>query len=146
STFAVQGFSFAGMGQNNGMAFVKLKDWGDRKDDSLSAQAVAGRGMAAMSQVKDAMIFVFAPPAMPELGVAAGFSMFLQDNAAQGHEALLQARNQLLGMAAQSELLRNVRPNGQEDTPQLRVDVDVAKAAALSLPQSDRKSVVEGKG
>src|SRR5690606_32565096 len=136
STFAVQGFSFAGMGQNNGMGFVKLKDWGDRKDDSLSAQAVAGRGMAAMSQVKDALIFVFAPPAMPELGVAAGFSMFLQDIAAKGHEALLQACNKLRGMAARGEQLRNVRPNGQEDTPQLRVDVDVAKAAALSLPQS----------
>ena len=136
STMAVQGFSFAGMGQNNGMAFIKLKDWGERTDPSLSAAAVAGRGMAAMSQVKDAMIFVFAPPAMPELGVASGFSLLLQDNAALGHEALLEARNQLLGMAAQSELLANVRPNGQEDTPQLRVEVDVERAAALSLPQS----------
>src|SRR5690606_38324164 len=93
STMAVQGFSFAGMGQNNGMAFVKLKDWSERADEELSAQSVAARGMAAMSQVKDALSFVFAPPAMPELGVAAGFSMFLQDNAEQGHEALLQARN-----------------------------------------------------
>src|SRR5690554_4491787 len=136
SVMAVQGFSFAGMGQNNGMAFVKLKDWGERTDDSLSAAAVAQRGMAAMSQVKDAMIFVFAPPAMPELGVASGYSFFLQDNAGLGHEALLDARNQLLGMAAQSDLLVNVRPNGQDDTPQLRVDVDVARAAALSLPQA----------
>ncbi|MGY0634787.1 efflux RND transporter permease subunit [Luteimonas sp. A478] len=136
SVFTVQGFSFAGMGQNNGMAFVKLKDWDERTDDSLSATSVAERGMAAMSQVKDALIFVFAPPAMPELGVAAGYSFFLQDNAAMGHEALLDARNQLLGMAGQSDLLVNVRPNGQDDTPQLRVDVDVAKAGALSLPQA----------
>ncbi|HRP72270.1 MAG TPA: efflux RND transporter permease subunit [Luteimonas sp.] len=136
SVFTVQGFSFAGMGQNNGMAFVKLKDWSERTDDSLSVGAVAQRGMAALSQVKDAMIFVFPPPAMPELGVAAGYSFFLQDNASQGHEALLNARNQLLGMAGQSDLLVNVRPNGQEDTPQLRIDVDVAKAAALSLNQA----------
>src|SRR5690606_80611 len=103
SIFAVQGFSFAGMGQNSGFAFVKLKDWDERTDDSLSAASVAQRGMAALSQVKDALIFVFAPPAMPELGIASGFSLFLQDHAGQGHEALLDARNQLLGMAAQSD-------------------------------------------
>lgn len=135
SVFAVQGFSFAGMGQNTGMAFVKLKDWDQRSDASLSASAVAGRGMGALSRIKDAFIFVFAPPAMPELGVAAGYSFFLQDNGAQGHEALLDARNQLLGMAGQSGLLANVRPNGQEDTPQLRIDVDVARAGALGLTQ-----------
>ncbi|MEN1941379.1 efflux RND transporter permease subunit [Luteimonas sp. MJ246] len=136
SVFAVQGFSFAGMGQNTGIAFVKLKDWSERTDPELSANAVAGRGMAAMSQVKDAQIFVFAPPAMPELGIASGYSFYLQDNGAQGHDALIAARNQLLGMAGESELLANVRPNGQEDTPQLRIDVDVAKAGALGLSQA----------
>ncbi|NLA67633.1 MAG: efflux RND transporter permease subunit, partial [Gammaproteobacteria bacterium] len=135
SVFSVQGFSFAGMGQNTGMAFVKLKDWGERGDADLSASAVAGRGMAALSQVKDAFIFVFAPPAMPELGVASGYAFYLKDNAGLGHDALIDARNQLLGMAGQSGLLANVRPNGQEDTPQLRIDVDVAKAGALGLTQ-----------
>src|SRR3546814_830574 len=120
SVFAVQGFSFAGMGQNTGIAFVKLKDWSERTDPELSASAVAGRGMAAMSQVKDAAIFVFAPPAMPELGIATGYSFYLQDNGGHGHEALIAARDQLLGMAGESALLANVRPNGQEDTPQLR--------------------------
>ncbi|MGY1458469.1 efflux RND transporter permease subunit [Luteimonas sp. A534] len=135
SVFAVQGFSFAGMGQNTGIAFIKLKDWSERANAELSASAVAGRGMAAMSQVKDAAIFVFAPPAMPELGIATGYSFYLQDNGAQGHDALIAARNQLLGLAGQSGMLANVRPNGQEDTPQLRIDVDVAKAGALGLSQ-----------
>ena len=133
SVMAVQGFSFAGMGQNAGMAFVKLKDWSERPGADQQAGAVAGRGMAAMSQVKDAMIFTFPPPAMPELGIGAGYTFFLKDNAGLGHEALLGARNQLLGMAAQSELLANVRPNGQEDTPQLRLDIDNARAGALGL-------------
>lgn len=133
SVFSVQGFSFAGMGQNAGMAFIKLTDWEERTDEESLAGAIAQRGMAAMSQVKDAFIFVMAPPAMPELGIAAGYSFFLQDNAGLGHEALLDARNQLLGMAGQSELLANVRPNGQEDTPQFRIDVDVERASALGL-------------
>ncbi|MGO1542040.1 MAG: efflux RND transporter permease subunit [Luteimonas sp.] len=133
SVLSVQGFSFSGMGQNAGMAFVKLKDWDERTSDDLSAAAVAGRGMAALSQIKDSLAFAFAPPAMPELGIAAGYSFYLQDNAGQGHEALLAARNQLLGMAGQSELLTNVRPNGQEDTPQLRINVDTARAGALGL-------------
>ncbi|MBJ6985011.1 efflux RND transporter permease subunit [Luteimonas sp. MC1750] len=133
SVMAVQGFSFAGMGQNAGMAFIKLKDWSERPDADQQAGAVAGRGMAAMSQVKDAMIFTFPPPAMPELGIGAGYTFFLKDNAGLGHEALLGARNQLLGLAAQSELLANVRPNGQEDTPQLRLDIDNARAGALGL-------------
>ena len=133
SVLSVQGFSFAGMGQNAGMAFVKLTDWDERTDEESAAASIAQRGMAALSQVKDAFIFVMAPPAMPELGIASGYSFFLQDNGGLGHEALLDARNQLLGMAAQSELLANVRPNGQEDTPQFRVNVDVERAAALGL-------------
>ncbi|MCX7556892.1 efflux RND transporter permease subunit [Xanthomonadaceae bacterium JHOS43] len=135
SVFSVQGFSFAGMGQNTGMAFIKLTDWGERKAPEKGAAAVAGRGMGALSQIKDAFIFVFAPPAMPELGVASGYTFYLKDNAGQGHDALIAARNQMLGMAGQSGLLANVRPNGQEDTPQLRIEVDVAKAGALGLAQ-----------
>ncbi len=133
SIFTVQGFSFAGSGQNNGLAFVKLKDWSERTTPDLSANAVAGRGMAALSQIKDAMVFAFAPPAMPELGTAAGFTFYLKDNAGLGHEALVAARNQFLGAAGQDKLLVNVRPNGQEDTPQLRLDIDKEKASALGL-------------
>ena len=132
SIFAIQGFSFAGMGQNAGMAFVKLKDWKDR-DAEQSVGAVTGRAMGALGGIKDAFIFAFPPPAMPELGIGSGYTFFLKDNSGQGHEALLNARNQLLGAAGQSKLLANVRPNGQEDTPQLRIDVDVEKANALGL-------------
>src|SRR3546814_12171716 len=88
------------MGQNTGIAFVKLKDWSERTDPELSASAVAGRGMAAMSQVKDAAIFVFAPPAMPELGIATGYSFYLQDNGGHGPEALIAARDQQTGRAS----------------------------------------------
>ncbi|RJG01061.1 efflux RND transporter permease subunit [Noviherbaspirillum sedimenti] len=142
SVFSVQGFSFAGTGQNNGIAFIKLKDWSERKSAGMGVDAVAGRAMGAFSQIKDVMAFAFAPPAMPELGTAAGFAFFLKDNAGQGHEALLAARNQLLGAAAQSKLLSKVRPNGQEDTPQFRIEVDNEKAAALGLSLADINSTL----
>ena len=137
SIFTVQGFSFAGTGQNTGVAFVSLKDWSERKSAALSVQAVAGRAMGAFMQIKDAFAFAFAPPAVPELGIAGGYNFYLKDNVGVGHEALTQARNQFLGMAAQSKLLANVRPNGQEDTPQFRIDIDTAKAAALGLADAD---------
>jgi multidrug efflux pump len=137
AVFAVQGFSFSGTGQNNAMAFVNLKDWSERKQRELHSDAVAGRAMAALSQIKDAFAFAFVPPPIPELGVASGFAFFLKDNGGSGHDALIAARNQLLGAAAQSKLLANVRPNGQEDTPQFHIDVDKEKAAALGLAIAD---------
>ncbi len=133
SVFTVQGFSFGGTGQNTGIAFVNLKDWDEREDESLSVGAVAGRAMAAFSQIKDAMVFAFPPPALPELGRAQGFAFYLQDNLGRGHDELMAARNQFLGAAAQSKLLVNVRPNGQEDTPEFRLDIDAEKAGALGL-------------
>ncbi|HEX4885091.1 MAG TPA: efflux RND transporter permease subunit [Casimicrobiaceae bacterium] len=133
SIFTVQGFSFGGAGQNVGIAFISLKDWSQRESEALGVGAVARRAMGAFSQIRDALVFAFAPPAVPELGIAGGFNLYLKDNAGLGHEALLQARNQFLGMAAQSKLLANVRPNGQEDTPQFRIDVDMEKAAARGL-------------
>ena len=131
--FSIQGFSFSGSGQNNGMAFVNLKHWSEREAPELHADAVAARAMGALSQIKDAFAFAFVPPPMPELGVSSGFAFFLKDNAGRGHEALTAARNQFLGAAAQSKVLANVRPNGQDDRPQFRIDVDEKKAAALGL-------------
>ena len=116
----VLGFSFAGNGQNMAMAFVRLKDWSERQDPSLKVDAVSKRAMAAFSKIRNAQVFAFAPPAIMELGNATGFDFQLQDKSGLGHEALLQARNQLLGMAAQNKNLVAVRPNGQEDQPQLR--------------------------
>ncbi len=140
--FTVQGFSFSGMGQNNGMAFVNLKDWSERTEPEQHVTAVAGRAMGAFSQIKDALVFAFAPPAMPELGTSAGFVFYLKDTAGLGHEALLGARNQFLGAAMQNPKLANVRPNGMEDTPQLRIDVDVAKAASMGLAIADVNSTL----
>ena len=142
SVFSVQGFSFAGSGQNNAMAFIKLKDWDEREEESESAKSVAMRGMGALSQIKDAIAYAFSPPALPELGTSAGFAMYLKDNANQGHDALIAARNQLLGMAGQSALLSGVRPNGQEDTPQFRLRVDNAKASALGVSIADINSTL----
>ncbi|MGY1424569.1 efflux RND transporter permease subunit [Lysobacter sp. A289] len=142
SVFSVQGFSFGGTGQNNGMAFVKLKDWGERTSDDASATAIAGRAMVGLAGIQDAFAFAFAPPAIPELGTAAGFTFYLKDNAAQGHDALIAARNQLLGAAAQSPVLVNVRPNGQEDSPQLRLDIDQEKASALGLSTANINSTL----
>ncbi|MEX0707286.1 MAG: efflux RND transporter permease subunit [Woeseia sp.] len=143
SMFAVQGFSFAGGGQNNALAFVKLRDWSERTSDDLSVNAVAGRASAAFSQIKDAMAFAFAPPAVQELGRSAGFDFYLKDNASNGHDALVDARNQLLQAAAESPLLMNVRHNGQEDSPQFRLDVDIEKASALGLSVGSINSTLQ---
>ncbi|MEZ5485180.1 MAG: efflux RND transporter permease subunit [Lysobacteraceae bacterium] len=142
SVFAVQGFSFSGSGQNNGMAFVKLKDWEERTTPESSVNAVAGRAMGALMQIKDAMAFAVAPPPVMELGTTGGFNVYLKDYAGQGHEALIAARNQLLGAAGQSPLLAGVRPNGQEDTPQFRLDIDTEKASALGVPIAEINSTL----
>jgi len=136
SVFTLAGFNFAGRGQNAGMAFVRMKDWSLRQDARLRVPAVSRRAMGALSRVKDAMVFVFAPPAVLELGNANGFDLQLQDLAGVGHTALMQARNQLLMAAAQNPALVGVRPNGLEDTPQYKIDVDREKASALGLSLS----------
>jgi len=143
SMFAVQGFSFAGGGQNNALAFVKLKDWSERTSDDLNVAAVAGRASVAFSQIKDAMAFAFAPPAVQELGRSAGFDFYLKDNASLGHDALVDARNQLLRAAAESPLLTNVRHNGQEDSPQFRLDIDIEKASAHGLSVGSINSTLQ---
>jgi multidrug efflux pump len=142
STFSVQGFSFAGSGQNNGIVFVKLKDWDERTSPESSVDALVGRAMGAFSQIKDAMVFALAPPPVPELGQSGGFNLYLKDNAGAGHEALVDAREQMLAAAGQSTLLAGVRLNGQEDTPQFRLDVDTEKAAALGVPIADINSTL----
>ncbi|MGK5044943.1 efflux RND transporter permease subunit [Janthinobacterium sp. GB4P2] len=142
SVFAVAGFSFGGNGQNTGIAFVRLKDWALRKDVAQKAPAVAGRAMGKLLQIKDAMVFTFAPPAVLELGNATGFDMQLQDIGGVGHDALMAARNQLLGMASQNPTMVGVRPNGQEDTPQYKIDIDQQKATALGLQISEINRVL----
>jgi multidrug efflux pump len=132
SLFTVQGFSFGGTGQNNAMGFIKLKDWSERESPDLRVDALAARAMAALSEIKDAMVFAYPPP-IRELGRSAGFVLYLKDNANVGHDALLAARDQFLGTATQDPLLVNVRPGGQEDAPQFRLDIDVEKASALGV-------------
>jgi len=112
---------------------VTLKDWNERKDPAHAAEAVAGRAFGALSGIRDAFIYPLNPPPIPELGSASGFSFRLQDRAGQGHQALVNARNQLLGMASQSKVLAQVRPDGLEDAPQLEIDIDRDKAQALGV-------------
>jgi len=133
SMVGVMGFSFSGQGQNAGLAFVTLKDWEERKDPAHSASALAGRAFGALSGIRDAFIYPLSPPPIPELGNASGFSFRLQDRSGAGHEALINARNQLLGMAGQSKILSQVRPDGLEDAPQLQIDIDRDKASALGV-------------
>jgi len=142
SVFTVSGFSFSGAGQNAGLAFVRLKDFEHRKAAKLKAQAVAGRAMGAFGQIRDAMVFAVIPPSVPELGTSSGFDFQLQDIGGVGHEALMNARNQMLGMASQNPDLAGVRPNGQDDTPQLKIEVDQAKAGALGLTTADINSAL----
>ena len=133
SMVGVLGFSFSGQGQNAALAFVTLKDWSERSGKEHSAESIAGRAFGALSGIRDAFIFPLSPPPIPELGNASGFTFRLQDRAGAGHDALLGARNQLLGMASKSPLLVQVRPDGLEDAPQLQVDIDRDRANALGV-------------
>ncbi|WP_413528092.1 multidrug efflux RND transporter permease subunit AcrB [Rahnella inusitata] len=138
SVFTVNGFGFAGRGQNTGIAFVSLKDWSERSGAENKVPAIAGRAMGAFSTIKDALVFPFNLPAIVELGTATGFDFQLIDQANLGHDKLTQARNQLLGMIAQHpDLLTQVRPNGLEDTPQFKIEIDQEKATALGVSISD---------
>jgi multidrug efflux pump len=135
--FGVAGYSFGGSGQNAGLTFTRLKPWSERPHADQTAQAVVGRAMKFFPQIRDAMVFAFAPPAALELGNANGFDMELEDRAGLGHEALMAARNQLLGLAAKNPTLFAVRPNGQDDMPEYRLDIDQQKASALGLSLAD---------
>ncbi|HAF5698883.1 TPA: efflux RND transporter permease subunit [Salmonella enterica] len=138
SVFTVNGFSFSGQGQNSGMAFVSLKPWEERNGEENSVEAVIARATRAFSQIRDGLVFPFNMPAIVELGTATGFDFELIDQGGFGHDALTKARNQLLGMVAKHpDLLVRVRPNGLEDTPQFKLDVDQEKAQALGVSLSD---------
>ncbi|CAD5255442.1 multidrug efflux system protein [Alteromonas sp. 38] len=140
--FTVVGFSFAGQAQNAGMGFVNLNDWSVR-DESDSAFALVGRAFGAFSQIEDASAFPIVPPPIMELGNATGFDMQLVDRGSNGHVALMNARNQLLGMAAQNPKLAGVRPNGLSDVPQFKVNIDSEKASALGLNLSEINSALQ---
>ncbi|RJF93605.1 efflux RND transporter permease subunit [Sphingomonas cavernae] len=133
----VRGFSFFGQGQANAIAFVPLKPWEERPGKENRADTLAGKAMGMIMQIKDAFVFTLNPPSIPELGVASGFTFKLQNRGGADYAALLGARNQLLGMAMQSPVLAGVRPEGQEDAPQLRVQIDRIKARALGLSIAD---------
>jgi multidrug efflux pump len=141
SVFSVIGFSFSGRGQNNGIAFVSLKDWSERTDAGQDVQSVAKRAMGAFSKIKDAMVFPFVPPAITQLGTSTGFNLQMQDLGGLGREAMVSARGQFLGLASKDPRLVGVRPNGQDDTPQFKLDVNQEKAAALGVSLTDINSV-----
>ena len=142
SVLAISGFGFSGRGQNSGIAFIRLKDWGVRGEPGQKASAIAGRAMGAFAKIKEATIFAVVPPAISELGNATGFQLQLQDRGGLGHEALISARDQLLGLAAKEPTLTRVRQGGLEDTPQYKIDVDQEKAAALGLAIGDINSTL----
>jgi hydrophobe/amphiphile efflux-1 (HAE1) family protein len=140
SVFGVTGFSFSGAGENQVFAFISLKDWKERTTPDKKVAAIVGRAFAAFSQYKDAFALAFAPPAVLELGNATGFDFELVDNGNHGHQALMNARNQMLGMIAQDPNLAMVRPNGLEDTPQYQLEIDQDKAVALGVSLADINS------
>ncbi|MFY0656446.1 MAG: efflux RND transporter permease subunit [Neptunomonas phycophila] len=142
SYFTVAGFSFAGSGQNMGLAFIKLKAWDERQGPGQSAQALIGKAYGALSQIRDATIYPINLPSIPSLGTASGFSAMLLDRNNLGHDKLVAARNQLLGMAAQDPRLTGVRPNGMEDVAVFHVNIDYEKVSALGLSISDVNSTM----
>ncbi|WP_158904837.1 efflux RND transporter permease subunit [Burkholderia sp. L27(2015)] len=133
AAFEVDGFSFAGRGQNSGLLFVRLKDWKYRTAANLKSDALVGRVFRHFAGFKDAVIIPINPPSIPELGTASGFDFELEDLSGFGHDRLMAARNQLLGLAAKDPVLTLVRPNGLNDNPQFKVDIDHEKASALGL-------------
>ena len=135
--FIVAGFSFAGQGQNTGQAFVNLTDWDERPGEVNSAQAIVGRAFKTFSKIRDAQIFPLLPSPVRELGNSTGFEMELEDRGDLGHDALMAARDQLLAAARKNPLLAQVRQNGLDDTPQLHLEVDQAKANALGISVAD---------
>lgn len=135
--FTVTGFSFAGSAQNTAIGFVGLNDWEERPDEDQSVFAIAERAMGTLSRIKDATAFAFFPPPIQALGNASGFEFQLVDRGGRGHESLMEARNQVLGTAAQNPLLSGVRPNGLDDVPQYKIDIDSEKASALGLSLTD---------
>jgi multidrug efflux pump len=137
SIFTVAGFSFSGQGQNTGIGFVHLKTWDERKGEYNHAPAISARTMAALSHVRDAQVFALVLPAVPELGITSGFDLELEDRGNLGHDGLVAAQNRLLQLASKDSVLTAVRPNGLQDTPQLHIDIDEAKANALGLSVSD---------
>ena len=141
--FTVQGYSFAGRGQNAAIGFIRLKDWSERRRSDQSVFAIAQRAMRNLNQIQDAMVFAFFPPPIRELGNATGFDLQLVDRAGLGHETLVQARNKMLGMARQNPKLSGVRPNGLEDVPEFKLEIDYEKARALGVPVSEINSTLK---
>jgi multidrug efflux pump len=141
---SVLGYSFSGTGQNGGLLFVPLKDWKERETPELSSEGIAKKAMMLMAIIRDAIVFTVNPPAIRELGNATGFSLRLQDRAGLGHDALLAARNQLLGMMSKSAVIKSARPEGMEDSPQLRLEIDRDKANALGLMLTDINATLSG--
>ncbi|MEN6466446.1 MAG: efflux RND transporter permease subunit [Syntrophaceae bacterium] len=142
AVMTVSGISFSGRGQNAGLSFIKLKDWKLRDRPELKVGPLAGRAMKQFSQIRNAMVFAFSPPAVIELGQAKGFDFQLLDRGGMGHQELMNARNQLLGMASKDPVLTKVRPNGLEDVPEYRIEVDWEKAGALGVPISSINSTI----
>jgi hydrophobe/amphiphile efflux-1 (HAE1) family protein len=139
----IAGFSFNGQGQNAALAFVHLKDWSQRRGAQHSVQTVIGRAFMALSQIKDATIYPINPPPIPELGISSGFDFELEDQAGLGHDQLMQARNQLFAMAATNHDIAQMRFVGLEDAPQLKVDIDQAKASALGVSLADLNTALQ---
>ncbi|HHJ1189582.1 TPA: efflux RND transporter permease subunit [Proteus mirabilis] len=137
TVFTVNGFNFAGRGQNAGMAFVNLADWSERKGKGEDVFSLVARAQQHFNSIRDGMVIAFPPSAIMEMGNAMGFDFYLQDNAGLGHTELVKARDKFLELAAQSPVLTNVRPNGKNDEPQLRVVIDKERARALQLRLSD---------
>ncbi|GAA5130266.1 efflux RND transporter permease subunit [Luteolibacter yonseiensis] len=141
--FTVAGFSFAGRAQNSGLAFIRLKPWEERKGSQHKVQAVIQRAFAGFSGIKDAIVFPINPPAIPELGTSSGFDFWLQDLGGKGHEALVAAQGQLLGMAAQNPKLAGVRPEGLSDAAQMKIELDQDKASALGVSLADINTTMQ---
>ena len=141
--FTVAGFSFAGRAQNSALAFIRLKPWEERSGKDHKVQAVITRALRGLGGIKDAMVFSVNPPAIPELGTSSGFDFWLQDVGGVGHDTLMAASGQLLGMAAKNPVLLQVRPQGLADAAQMKIELDQDKASALGVSLADVNTTMQ---
>lgn len=140
--FTISGFSFSGSGQNAGMAFVALKDWDERKGIENRSDTISDRATMKLARIRDAQIFSLNPPAIEGLGQSSGFDFQLQALSNIDREKLKSLRDMLLENVRQDSLFSAVRLGSMEDTPQLHVNIDEAKAVALGLSLTDIDSML----
>ena len=135
--FAAGGFSFAGSAPNQGIVFVQLKDFSERRRPEQSARAIVGRLYGEFSAVTGAMVLPFLPPSIPSLAVFGGFTYELLDQSGGPIENLAAAAQQIIGQGNATPGLTALFTQFTANDPQLVVDIDREQAKSVGMSLGD---------